>query len=72
VCFFRFVFLAHRPLCQTSGAKGQLFSKGLFGIINSSKKANQKIRFYYYDTSGGLVFVRFFGEIEDTKNTFRN
>ena len=39
-------------------AKGQLISKGLFGILNSSK--NEKIRLIYYE------------EFEDTKKTFRN
>ena len=52
--------------------KGQLISKGLFVILNSPKKGTKKIRFYYYDTSGQLVFVRFLGEIETTKKTFRN
>ena len=46
--------------------KGQLISKGLFGILNSPKKRTKK-----YDTSGRLVFVRFLGKIEDTKKTFR-
>ena len=52
--------------------KGQLISKGVFGILNSSKKTNEKIRFNYYDTLGRLVFVRFLEEFEDTKKTFRN
>ena len=52
--------------------KGRLISKGLFGILNSPKKMNGKIRLYYYDTSGRLVFVRFLGEIQDTKKTFLN
>ena len=43
--------------------KGQLISK----FQNSPKKRTKK-----YDTSGRLVFVRFLGEIEDTKKTFRN
>ena len=50
-------------------AKGQLISKGLLGILNSSKKQRKKID---YDTSGRQVFVRFMEEFEDTKNTFRN
>ena len=53
-------------------AKGQLISKGLFGTLNSPKKQTKKNQLYYYDTSGRLVFVRFLGEIEDTKKTFRN
>ena len=48
--------------------KGQLISKGLFGILNSPKKQPKKFDF----TSMILVFVRFLGEIEDTKKTFRN
>ena len=53
-----------------SAAKGQLISKGLFGILNSSK--NEKIWLNYYDTLGRLVFVRFLEEFEDNKTTFRN
>jgi hypothetical protein len=49
--------------------KGQLNSKGLFGILNSSKKRTKKIN---YDTSGRIVFVRFLEEFEGTKKTFRN
>ena len=67
-------------ICQTHGTgrdvpfspKGQSISKGLFGILNSPQKNKKKIRLYYYDTSGRLVFVSFLGEIEDTKKTFRN
>ena len=51
--------------------KGQLISKGLFGILNSSKY-ERKIQPNYYDTSGRLFFIRFLEEIEDTKKTFRN
>ena len=58
--------------CKQEGAKGQLISKGLFGILNSSNKPNKKIRLNYYDTSGRLVFVHFLEEFEDTKKTFRN
>ena len=53
-------------------AKGQLISRRLFGILNSSKKTNEKIRLHNYDTSGRLVSVRFLEEFEDTKKTFRN
>ena len=49
--------------------KGQLNSKGLFGILNSSKKRTKKIN---YDTSGRIVFVLFLEEFEGTKKTFRN
>ena len=31
------------------------------GQLISSKKTNEGIRLYYYDTSNRLVFVRFFG-----------
>ena len=50
--------------------KGYLISKGLFGILNSSKKRTKKIN--YYDTSGRLVFDRFLEKFEDTEKTFRN
>ena len=51
--------------------KGQLISKGLFGILNSFKN-ERKIQPNYYDTSGRIVFVRFLEKFEDTKKTFRN
>ena len=44
--------------------KGQLNSKGLFGILNSSKKRTKKIN---YDTSGRIVFVRFLEEFKTPK-----
>ena len=53
-------------------SKGQLISKGLLASSILPKNERKKIRLYYYDTSGRLVFVRFLGEIEDTKKTFRN
>ena len=40
-------------------AKGQLISKGVLMSSISSKKTNEGIRLYYYDTSNRLVFVRF-------------
>ena len=55
-----------------SFSKGQLISKWFFGVIDFFQKTNERIRLYYYDTTGGLVFVRFLEEIEDTKKTFRN
>ena len=45
--------------------KGQTKSKWFFQADFSSKKTNEWIRLYYYDTSGRLFF-------EDTKKTFRN
>ena len=50
--------------------KGQVISKGIFSIFNSSKKTYEEIRLNYYDTSGRLVFVRFLEEFEDTKRHF--
>ena len=52
--------------------KGQLISKCLFGVFNSSKKMNEKIRLNYYDTSGRIVFVRFFWKNWRHQKTFRN
>ena len=49
-----------------SAGKSQLISKGLFGILNSSKNERK------YDTTGRLVFVRFSEEFEDSKKAFRN
>ena len=44
----------------------------VFGVIDFLQKTNERIRLYYYDTSGRLVFVRFLEEIEDTKKPFRD
>ena len=50
--------------------KGQLISKELFGILNSSKM-NEKIllngRLNHYDTSDTSIF---FEEFDNTQNTF--
>ena len=46
---------------KVAGTKGQLISKWFLGSSISSKKMNEGIRLYYYDTSGRLVFVRFLG-----------
>ena len=46
--------------------------KRVFDIFDFLQKTNEGIRFYYYDTSSRLVFIRFLEEIEDTKKPFRN
>ena len=62
------------PMFEILGLpKGQLISKGLFGVFNSSKKRTKKFDqtlCTYYDTSGRIVFVHFLKEFEDTKKTF--
>ena len=50
--------------------KGQLISKGLVGILNSSKKWMKKFDLQYYDTSGRLVFIRFLEELKTPKSPF--
>ena len=50
--------------------KGWLIWKCLFGIFNSPKKMNEKIRLYYYGTSSWIVFVRFLGELKTPKRHF--
>ena len=57
------------PLICGGAAKGELISKWFFGVINFLQKTNERIRLYYYDTSGRLVFVRFFEEIDDYQKT---
>ena len=52
--------------------KGPVNFEMSFWYLQFSQKTNEKIRLYYYDTSGRLVFVRFLEEIEDTQKTFRN
>ena len=44
----------------------------VFGFTDFLQKMNEQIRFYYNDTSGRLVFVRFLEEIDDPKKPFRN
>ena len=51
-------------------SKGQLISKGLVGILNSSKKWTKKFNLQYYDTSGWLVFIRFLEELKTPKSPF--
>ena len=58
-------------MTQIQPAKGQIISKRLFGILNSSKKWTKKIDLTtMYDTSGRLVFVCFLEEFEDKKRHF--
>ena len=51
-----------------TSTKGQKKSKFIFQVDVSSKKMNEQILLYYYETSGRLAFVRFLEEIEDTQN----
>ena len=51
--------------------KGQLISKGLVGILNSSKKRTKKFDLQYYDTSGQLVFILFLEELKTPKSPFK-
>ena len=44
--------------------KDQLISKGFFGILNSSKKMNEKVRPNYYGISGRIVFVLILEELK--------
>ena len=55
---------------ETGLLKVTLISKGLFGILNSSKKKKEKLRPNYYDTSGWIVFVRFLEELKTPKRHF--
>ena len=48
----------------------QLVWKVLFGILNSSKKTNEKIRLNYYDTLIWIVFVPFLEEFNTPKRHF--
>ena len=52
-------------------SKGQLISKGPFGILNSSKKRTKKIDLTTnYDTSGRLVFVHLWKNLKTPKIHF--
>ena len=55
-----------RKLLQS---KGQLISKGLFGILDSSKKRTNFFQINYYDTLWSTCCSSL-EEFEDTKNTF--
>ena len=50
--------------------KGQLISKGLVCILNTSKKRT-KNQPKVLDTSGRLVFVRFLEELKTQKSPFK-
>ena len=51
--------------------KGQLISKCLFDVFNSSKNELENHNFCR-SLLGQKFFVHFFGRIEKTKKTFRN
>ena len=55
-----------------SKTKGHLIPKGLFGIVDSTKKRTKKIELSNMIPHGRLVFFRFLEEFEDTKKAFRN
>ena len=59
-------------ICIRLLVKGQLISKELVGILNSSIKRIKKFNLQYYDTSGRLVFVRFLEELKTPKSPFEN
>ena len=51
---------------QDNCGKGQIISKGLFGVLEFSQKTNERIRL----SSKKNSFVRFLREFEDTKSPF--
>ena len=50
--------------------KVQLISKGLVGIMNSSKKRTKKFDLQYFDTSSRIVFVHFLEELKTPKRHY--
>ena len=50
--------------------KGQIISKGLFGILGFFQKMNEEIRFYYCLAKEPYSFFRFLEDSEDTKRHF--
>ena len=50
--------------------KGQIISKGLFGILGFFQKTNEQIPFLVQLGQKTNLFVRFLEESEDTKNRF--
>ena len=55
------------PILIWTPLKGQIISKGLFGILEFSQKMNERIRRSSKKTNS---FIRFLGEFEDTKSPF--
>ena len=51
-------------------SKGQKLSKWFFQVDVSSKKTNERILLYYYETSGWLVFIRFWRKSKTPKRHF--
>ena len=52
-------------------SKGQLISKRVFGVVNSSKKPEKNCpNSIWYDSSGQIVFVRFLKELRVPKSPF--
>ena len=60
------------PSSLEGAIKGQLISKGLFGILNSTKKRTKKFDFTTMIPQVDLFSFVFLEEFEDTKKTFRN
>ena len=60
------------PQSVHDAAKGQIISKGLFGILGFFQKTNERIRFFSLTVLKTNLFVRFSEESEDTKKSFRN
>ena len=72
VFFFSFHIVIQMGLMldsNSAAAKGQLISKRLL-VSSILPKKNEKIRLYYYSTSSGIVFVRFWGELKTLKRHF--
>ena len=61
-----------RSVIRQRVAKGQLISKGLFGILNSSKKRTKRFDLTTMIPQVDLFSFVFLEEFEDTKKTFRN
>ena len=62
--------LARKTQKNSRVTKCQFITKGLVGILNSSKKKRMKKINDYNDTSGRLVFVRFLEELKTPKSPF--
>ena len=66
----RLLALKVRKFSEWNCGKGQIISKGLFGVFEFSQKTNKQIRFWYCQAKKTNLFIHFLEESEDTKSCF--
>ena len=54
-----------------NGAKGQLISKAIYGVLDSPKNERKRFDLIYHSSNKFFnFFVRFYGEVRKTKIAF--